>query len=179
VAVARGRAGHVEFDVQIDGLNEWLRVASQVSPDFNTRLRKAAEGIAQSLVDQAQTQAAATTHWGTGRNNMFVKAASGLRARRDRIPTIKLDSNRPFRSASRSKKRGNQQRASMADVFFGAEFGGQRRSSTRQFNRHMGGGRGKGGWFFWPTVRANRQRIADEYLSAIDKVLSRLSGGPR
>jgi hypothetical protein len=56
------------------------------------------------------------------------------------------------------------------DVFFGAEFGGGRSPTTKQFLRH----RGKAGYFFWPTVRKNKNNIATEYLNAIDRVLTKL-----
>jgi hypothetical protein len=56
-------------------------------------------------------------------------------------------------------------------VFFGAEFGGGSRPTTRQFLRH----RGRSGYFFWPTVRKKKNEIATEYLNAIDKVLNFLA----
>ena len=34
--------------------------------------------------------------------------------------------------------------------------------------------RGKSGYFFWPTVRKNKENIAKVYLDAIDKVLEGL-----
>jgi hypothetical protein len=57
------------------------------------------------------------------------------------------------------------------DVFFGAEFGGQARPTTRQFLRH----RGRSGYFFWQTVRKKRNDIATEYLKAIQDVLTKLA----
>jgi hypothetical protein len=53
------------------------------------------------------------------------------------------------------------------DVFRGSEFGGGRRKTTRQFLRH----RGRSGYFFWPTVRKNRENIAKLYLQGIDQVV--------
>jgi hypothetical protein len=55
-------------------------------------------------------------------------------------------------------------------VFFGAEFGGQARPRTKQFLRH----RGRSAYFFWPTVRKEKENIAKQYLDAIQKVLNTL-----
>jgi hypothetical protein len=55
-------------------------------------------------------------------------------------------------------------------VFFGAEFGGQATPRTQQFLRH----RRRSGYFFWPTVRKEKENIAREYLDAIQKVLNTL-----
>jgi hypothetical protein len=61
----------------------------------------------------------------------------------------------------------------MGQVFFGAEFGGRRRKTTQQFLRH----RGRQGYFFWQAVRDNKEKIAAEYISAIDLVLKKLAAG--
>jgi hypothetical protein len=61
----------------------------------------------------------------------------------------------------------------MGDVFFGAEFGGGGRPTTRQFLRH----RGQSGYFFWPTVRKKKNEIAKRYLDGIDDVVKKLDIG--
>jgi hypothetical protein len=35
--------------------------------------------------------------------------------------------------------------------------------------------RGRSGYFFWPTVRKEKENIAKEYLEAIDRVLVKLA----
>jgi hypothetical protein len=97
---------------------------------------------------------------------------NGLRARRDRIPTIKLDSKRGFVSASRPNRK-RKTKVTMGDVFFGAEFGGRRRPTTQQFLRH----RGRQGYGFWQAVRDSNGFIAKEYSDAIDRVLKELAQG--
>jgi len=93
----------------------------------------------------------------------------GMRARRDRIPTIKLSEKSAFVSKS-NPNRKRKRKVTRGDVFFGAEFGGARNKNTQQFLRH----RGKAGYFFWPTVRKEKTAIAKEYLDAIEKVLASL-----
>jgi len=58
-------------------------------------------------------------------------------------------------------------------VFFGAEFGGGARPRTKQFLRH----RGRSGYFFWQTVRKEKENIARDYLDAIQRVLNTLKDG--
>lgn len=111
--------------------------------------------------------------------------------------------SRKFTSSYSIKTRRRVKRkVTRGDVFFGAEFGGGKHGSsnrtvagaksratvmkdgnrvasdgyrkgggrTTQFLRH----RGKSGYFFWPTVRKNKENIAKVYLDAIDKVLEGL-----
>jgi hypothetical protein len=92
-----------------------------------------------------------------------------MRARRDRLPTIKLSEKSAFVSKS-NPNRKRKVKVTRGDVFFGAEFGGQARPRTQQFLRH----RGRSGYFFWQTVRKEKGNIANEYLDAIQKVLNTL-----
>jgi hypothetical protein len=113
-----------------------------------------------------------------------MEVMKGMRAQRDRIPTIKLQENSAFQSKSRKfsssysikSHRRVKRKVTRGDVFFGAEFGGgsHARPTTRQFLRH----RGKSGYFFWPTVRKHKADIADAYLGAIQKVLDQLADSP-
>ena len=51
----------------------------------------------------------------------------------------------------------------------GAEFGGQGRPTTQQFRPHLG----RQGYFLYPTIRDNQDRIEDEYLSKVDDLIKR------
>ena len=184
-----GRGGDVGFFAP--GLIDFLREAGQASPQFNKELRIAAEKVADKVVREAQMNAAMQPPHGKNRgpNSSGLSQAAvvsrGLRARRDRIPVIKLDAGRGYPSRSRSNRsraaegpslRGKIKKpgtVTMGDVFYGAEFGGGRRKTTRQFLRH----RGRSGYFFWHTVRENRSFIADEYGRAIDMVFKKLASG--
>ncbi|NBW21922.1 MAG: hypothetical protein EBR82_79610 [Caulobacteraceae bacterium] len=185
--IAAGRAGDVSFAAP--GLMEFLRAASQAIPDFDKAMRKAAEEVAQKVVDDAKKNAAAQPPHGknntSGRSQAQV-VATALRARRDRIPTIKLDHKRGFVSKSRSNRRRTRTvqgpflrgmrkpgTVTMGDVFYGAEFGGRARKTTKQFLRH----RGRQGYFFWQAVRDNKSYIVKEYSDAIERVLKELAKG--
>ncbi len=173
--VTIGRGAEVAFVAP--GLLQFLKEASQASDQFNKEMRIAAEQVAQIVVDRAKVNASSQpkhgpTVTGSSGRSQAQAVVNGLRARRDRIPTIKLDGKRGYVSASRSNRK-RKQKVTMGQVFFGAEFGGRRTKKTQQFLRH----RGRQGYFFWQAVRDSKGTIATEYLAAIDSVLKKLAPG--
>ncbi len=150
--------------IQVKGLAEFLRRCDRKSPDFSRELRKAAYAIAKDLSVKVVAEAGTVS-----RSRQAVAVAKGLRAKNDRYPTISLRGQSPFPSKSRPPRKRSRP-VTRADVFFGAEFGGGGRNSTRQFLRH----RHQSGYFFWPTVRKNKNSIAKEDLEAIDRVVKDL-----
>jgi hypothetical protein len=169
MAEAVGRAGQVTITggndpVQIIGITAFLRDAAKADERFNTEMRKAAQNVAQNLVDKAKVEAGTVT-----RSRQATEVMKGMRARRDRIPTVKLDGKSAFVSKS-NPNRNRKRKVTRGNVFFGAEFGGGATPTTRQFLRH----RYRSGYFFWPTVRKEKENIAREYLDAIQKVLNTL-----
>jgi hypothetical protein len=185
MAQAFGRAGSVSVGagndpVQIIGIAEFLRDASKADANFNVEMRKAARQVAADLVIKAKAEAATVT-----RSRQAIQVMRGMKARSDRIPTVSLSHKSPFISRSNPNK-NRKKPVTRGDVFFGAEFGGGKFGKgnkttagdgrkgggyTSQFLRH----RGRSGYFFWTTVRKEKQNIANEYLNAIDRVLAKLS----
>lgn len=184
--------------IQIVGLAEFLRAASKEDKNFNIEMRNASAQVAQNLLDKAKIEAASVT-----RNRQAIEVMKGMKVKRnDRIPTVYLADKSSFVSTSfpnrRRGKRGGK-KVTRGDVFFGAEFGGGKfgkgnptSAGAKSFARNKegkaidgyrkGGGhtsqflrhRGRSGYFFWPTVRKEKENIAKEYLDAIQKVLNRL-----
>lgn len=180
----RHSGSDVVFILNYDEFYKKLKEWSQASPLFAKELRIASEEVAQHVVDRAKINAASqpkhgpTVRGSSGRSQAQV-VVQGLRARRDRIPTIKLDGNRGYPSKSRSNRSriknkafgpGMTRMVTMGDVFWGAEFGGRRRPTTQQFLRH----RGRQGYFFWQAVRDSRSYIIKEYDAAIQRILDKL-----
>ena len=185
-----GRAGEAAVagnTVVVKDLFEMLRKFSKASPQFNKEMRKVAYTIAKDLQGSVRIEAGSVS-----RASQAIQVAKGLRAKNDRIPTISLRGKEPFISKSRPNSR-RKKPVTRSDVFFGAEFGGGKHGSsnrtvagaksfagtemgrkgggrTTQFLRH----RGRSGYFFWPTVRKNKDNIAKVYLDAIDRVLDKL-----
>ena len=170
-----GRAGGVGIAVEVEGLYEMLRGFSKASPFFNEMVRKVSTDLAVDLLAAVRVEAGTVS-----RSRQALELTRGLKVRKDRVPSIRLQPNMLFRSKSRSnRKRGLVQgpgltrKVTMGDVFFGAEFGGGERPTTKQFLRH----RGQSGYFFWPTVRKKKNEIAQKYLEGIDEVVQKLDIG--
>jgi hypothetical protein len=170
-----GRAGSVSFAVEIEGLYEMLRGFSKASPFFNEMVRKVSTDLAVDLLSAVRVEAGTVS-----RSRQALEVTRGLKVRKDRVPSIRLQSNMQFKSKSRSnRKRGLVQgpgltrKVTMGDVFFGAEFGGGTKPNTRQFLRH----RGQSGYFFWPTIRKKKNEIAKRYLDGLEDVVKKLDIG--
>ena len=169
MAEAFGRAGQVSITggndaIEIVGINKFLRDASRADANFNVEMRKAARQVAANLVIKAKAEAATVA-----RSRQAIQVMRGMKASSDRVPSVKLSENSPFISKSNPNKK-RKRPVTRGDVFFGAEFGGGKTPNTKQFLRH----RGRSGYFFWQTVRKEKENIAAEYLAAIDQVLAKL-----
>ena len=165
-----GRAGTAAVagnTVQVKDLFEMLQKFAKASPVFNKEMRKVGYAIAKDLQGQVRIEAGTVS-----RASQAIQVAKGLRAKNDRIPTIGLRSNEAFISKSRPN-RNRKKPVTRGDVFFGAEFGGGKTKTTKQFLRH----RGQSGYFFWPTVRKRKNEIAKEYLEGMDRVVKELGIG--
>jgi DNA mismatch repair ATPase MutL len=165
-----GRAGTAAVagnTVIVKDLFETLRKFQKASPQFNKEMRKVAYTIARDLESKVKLEATTVS-----RASQAIQVAKGLRASNDRIPTIKLRGKESFVSKSRPNSK-RKTKVTRADVFFGAEFGGAARPTTKQFLRH----RGQSGYFFWPTVRKRKNAIAKEYLDGMDRVVRELGIG--
>ena len=196
MATAFGRAGQVSITggndaIEIVGIAKFLRDASRANQKFDNEMRTAAQKVAQNLVEKAKVEAASVT-----RSSQATEVMKGMQARRDRIPKVSLNSKSGFVSKS-NPNRNRKRKVTRGDVFFGAEFGGGKfgtgmktSASARSVNKkgesrdgyRKGGGhtsqflrhRGRKGYFFWPTVRKEKENIAREYLDAIQRVLNTL-----
>ena len=166
--IGRGGTASIQGNtVIVKDLFETLRKFSKASPEFNKEMKKVAYTIARDLEAKVKIEAASVS-----RASQAIQVARGLRASNDRIPTIKLRGNESFVSKSRPNSR-RKTKVTRSDVFFGAEFGGGARPTTKQFLRH----RGQSGYFFWPTVRKRKNEIAKEYLDGMDRVVKELGIG--
>ena len=130
--------------VRLTNLTSVLRSLRRIAPEAHQELKAASGGIAGRVVCEGK-QDARTRH-------QSAKAAESLRAAKGDTPTVKLGSN-------------------LYPFAMGAEFGGQRRSTTMQFPPWRGSSTGAG-YFLWPTVRLLRDWIDDAYMDALDEALT-------
>ena len=186
--------------VMIKGIDNFLRDLAKTYPDFNKEARKAGERVAELLVVAAKFEAASVQR---NRQAMEVMKGMRAQRDRIPIIKLDEKSafqskSRKFSSSYNIKTRRRVKRkVTRGDVFFGAEFGGGKfgkgmktSAGARSVNKkgqsrdgyRKGGGytsqflrhRGRAGYFFWPTVRKEKENIAREYLDAIQKVLNTL-----
>ena len=109
------------------------------------------------------------------------QVAKSVRGNRDRIPNITIGG---ARKASVSRKGNvNNPKPTYGELLFGTEFG-QSANSPRRFKQ--GGmkfpylsaplGRGRRGYFIFPTLRRNQEMIRRDYLETVYKLLKQKWG---
>jgi hypothetical protein len=145
----------VNQSVKVDGTREALRACNKLGKDANRELRSAARDIAHGTAQAAQRR-------GLGLGGLPAIVAPTVRAGSDRVPKV----------MGGGAKRVGRRRTPAGQVFFGAEFGGGRRPTTRQFAPH----RGQTGYFLWPTIRARKREDLHRYQQALDRVCRNWSG---
>lgn len=138
----------------VAGLNRALRALPK---EAAAELRNASADIAVMVAAEART--AALRVGGVARY-----VAPTIRAGRDRVPVVRMGGN--TRLPERDGRSRSSGRQTVGDVMWGAEFGGQRRPTTQQFDRWRGSSRGAG-YFLWPSVRRNSDDIHDRYSQAL------------
>lgn len=146
----------------IKGLNRALRSLPKHATE---ELRQASLRIAEEVADLGRQRA----HMAGG---LGMLVAPSIVATRDRVPRVKEGSAKklPAHSDGRARAGGRQ---TVGDVMWGAEFGGGRRSSTRQFRPWRGSG-SDAGYMLYPAVRAHAERTGVMYSAALDAALQEL-----
>lgn len=147
----------VRIGLEVDGLRELLRAASRLPKTAQNELRDSARMIAQ---DEASSIRSA----GAGSSGQSAAAVASLRVRRDRVPAVSIGG---------ARRAGVSGGATVGQLFFGAEFGGQRRPATKQFRPH----RGRTGYWFFPTLRADQDRMMKRWEAALRAIEREWSGG--
>lgn len=93
------------------------------------------------------------------------KSAASTRAERKAATTIKAQKN----SVSLG---GGGKRSRAGSMSLGTEFGGRGRPRTMQFRNH----RGTEGYFFWPSIRSNSEKIKKMWDDMMEDILRGLGG---
>jgi hypothetical protein len=140
--MARARA-QSDTVTEIKGLPQLLRVLNKIPKDLQAEVRDASGEIAADLVSGAQNAA---------HTPLQLKVAGALKVKRDRVPVVRAGGK-------------TSDGTPVKDLFYGAEFGGGRRSTTQQFPTH----RGRLGYFLYPTARARGRKYAEKWAEAVDK----------
>jgi hypothetical protein len=147
----------VKVNYKIEGLDGTLRAFNQYGRDANRELRQAA-GV------EADRMVAELVITGQGASAQAALTAGSVKRRSDRVPVIVAGGTRRLRRRSS---------ATAGDVFFGAEFGGGRRPTTRQFPPWVG----RRGYWFWPTIRRHLPDLRRRYIAALDDLAQKWAAG--
>lgn len=132
-------------DVRIAGLIELDRALKELGPDLRAELRQTNRDAAERVAGHAKAAA---------------YSLGGVAAKT--APSIKATAS--FRSA------GVGFGGARAPYGAGAEFGGGRRPTTRQFKPWRGNG-STAGYFVYPTIRRDADQILDDYVDAANAVI--------
>lgn len=146
----------------VDGLYKTL---STLPKEASSTLRKASVVIAGDVATQAAGLARQV-------GGVAKYVAPTLKARSDRIPKVVMGGSKRLPGPP-----GPNQ--TVGNVIFGAEFGGQRRKTTMQFDPWRGNGK-DAGYFLWPTIRAEYDTVVERYGAALKEAVDRAatrSGG--
>lgn len=133
--------------VQVDGLPELSRALKAIGPDARRELREASKSVAEFVAADARSGAQVL-------GGVAAKSAPSIGA----VGGV-AGAGVAFGGAS-------------SPWAAGAEFGGGRRPTTRQFEPWRGNGE-TAGYFVYPAIRSNAERIESEFTDAIDGIIKR------
>lgn len=131
--------------VNVEGLEELSKALKQMDNGLDKELRKAGREVAKFVTADAKGAAA-------GLGSTAAKSAPSLRA------------------SAGAAYAGVSLGGGGYPFALGAEFGGRGRPTTQQFQPWRGSGEGAG-YFLYPTILRDQQRIEDEYGQALDDVI--------
>lgn len=139
--------------VRIDGARDYLAALNAFGRDANKVIRDKAGEIAETIARQVIVAGMVE-----GRQAAIV--APTTRVKRDRVPVVEVGGS----------KRIGRRRKPAYKLLFGSEFGG---TELRQYKAH----RGREGYWIFPTVERNEDRVERMWLDAADELLAELRAG--
>lgn len=144
----------------VAGLRRALR---DLPKEASAELREASLDIASDVAGKAAARARMV-------GGVAVYVAPTIKAKQDRIPKVVMGGLTRLPARDGTPRRGAKQ--AVGNVMWGAEFGGQRRPTTQQFDPWRGNSTGAG-YFLWPTIRGESASIVERYgdalMTAVDK----------
>ncbi|GEL17692.1 hypothetical protein [Pseudonocardia asaccharolytica] len=153
-------AGGLTINVRITGVRDTLRAFRELPKDASAELRDRTMVLAQSLAAVARAS-------GMGDTAQSARAASSVKAVRDRVPVVKA---------------GGTKRSS--GVIFGSEFGMNRRSGWYARRRYRGSAgrqyrphQGAHSYWFFTAIEGEQDRIDRTWNEIADSVIRKWGSG--
>ena len=150
--------------IEMFGMDEFLRELRRAPKETRKAVSHANREIAKTVLVRMKQRSSTVPH--AAQYQTIVKS---LKTPVGTVPKIKAGVGK---SATHPRMiDGKKTRPAAGDIFFGVEFGGGRRSTTRQFPPH----RGKRGYVLFPTIIKMHGWIKKEYTDQIERVLKGLT----
>jgi hypothetical protein len=171
----------IKIDIQMDAADKKMLFAAfkTMPKEATEQLRKETQQLVGTLAEEMKRKAATAPN-----PQQAMLLARSIKANKDRVPSITVGGGRKV-PVKRAKTPGSPQPL-QSDFLFGAEFGvrdggpGTFAQGGRKFAHYSGRmGKGSRGYFIFPTLRKNQERIRREYLGTVYKLLKRKWGPDR
>jgi len=170
----------IKIDMQMDAADKRLLfTAFKTMPkEAQDVLRVETQKLVGTLAEEMKRKAAAAPN-----PAQAMLLARSIKANKDRVPSITVGGARKI-PVKRKKTPGSPQ-PMQSDFLFGAEFGVKQGGLAsfpqggRKFAAWSGRGpkgRGSRGYFIFPTLRKNQERIRRDYLETVYKLLKKKWG---
>lgn len=148
--------------VQVEGWRETLRSLSRLGTDFNRELRTRSRQVAED--ERVRLVGAASRD----PSKLAKAVGASIRTKSDRVPTIQAGGAKRVRVSGKSLRKSPK----AGQVFYGAEFGGGKRPTTKQFRPH----RGRRGYWLSPQLRKDEQRMLSAFAAVLDEMIEDYRG---
>ena len=152
--------------IEMFGMDDFLRELRRAPKETRKAVKHANREIAKTVLVRMKQRSRIVPH--AAQYQTIIKS---LKTPVGTVPQIKAGGTNPKAAVAPRMIDGKKTRPASGDIFFGVEFGGGRRSTTRQFPPH----RGKRGYVLFPTIIKMHDFIKKEYTDQIERVLKGLT----
>ena len=152
--------------IEMFGMDDFLRQLRKAPAETRKAVSHGSREIAKTVLVRMKQRSRIVPH--AAQYQTIIKS---LKTPVGSVPKIKAGGTNPKAAVTARMIDGRKTRPASGDIFFGVEFGGGRRSTTRQFPPH----RGKRGYVLFPTIIKMQGFIKKEYTKQIDDVLKGLT----
>ena len=172
-----GQGPKLELVIDEKTYRALMAAFKEMPKDVQTELRQRNQMMMKNLVHQIQQAA----HYAPN-PRQAVALSKGIRANKDRVPSITIGGGRKAPVSRRSSV--NNPKPTYSDLLYGTEFGQNSSPSVHPENKFPQGGRkfptlsaqrgrGRRGYFIYPTLRKNQEKIRNDFFATVDKMIKK------
>ena len=151
--------------IEMFGMDGFLRQLQRAPKETKKAVKQGSKEIAETVLVRMKQRSRTVFH-----ASQYQIIIPSLRAVQATVPQIKAGGAKKA-ATHRRVIDGKKTLPAAGDIFYGVEFGGRRRSTTRQFPPH----RGRKGYVLFPTIIKMHGFIKKEYTDQIERVLKGLT----